>query len=842
MKKTMILLLIILFLYVLNVVHAAESSNTGTVSLRVDGNRTSGFYVTILAGETAIDNQSECGEFSAWFQNTEASVKDAVENWKATEWNGDSSHVELKGNVELKHTVNLYIAVTYDVINKRVIRKQISFFQADMPVIFMKVTNRIEPAVSPAGYWSFDQTECKGGYLRDLFPAIGYRTSDGLTIGLLADAGFRNHYTRIFRRRPEVNSEGGLTDLKELPDARLFEICRPEERAVGNHYISQTFGEILYRDETSTKGRPIEIRENYKVYDQSQANVKKGEFHISGVAEKQGQGGISIPFVIDEEGFYTVRFKYRSSDKLATRLCTMDRNRDVLKELALNFDAIPESEEWAVFEKDCCLVNALGCPVELFITRGRNSKTGRYDFEFKELEIRCNKTASKPFDRLTIGRELEKTVFIFVDDKLNTTMHDLRLASQIYLAEGLGFKGSQTEKVFYATLMSLSWITEPFDFHPHSVPSIYYAPDMYNRDSAYSMWACYNRELNEKVFLRWGDTQGPDGAISTIITPQMGAVEKKSNEATPEWLMWALLNRRRYNTTLPMERIVKAARYCMDTFDPNRDGVCRAKFVMGMNDIVDYPEWTEDLAINQGIWAVTLRVMKELNIPEISKTISEEYIEKAEEAYRRYYNPGRKLFCPRHSIDDVICLDTFHPEYMSLWLFGRKILTDEMVINTLEKIPMFWPCEDAPFSEEGKRGVVAPVSIWLKKDAPNGWSYFTDKYYPVMNEEFGSTYANHACDGMYYNGGSWLRPEILAYAAGKMHGWKKADARIANRLWAEINLWKDFPTSQEYLATTRENRDKCYHRVFCWNVFALQALELIGQRSPQMDPDYGSAE
>jgi len=162
-----------------------------------------------------------------------------------------------------------------------------------------------------------------------------------------------------------------------------------------------------------------------------------------------------------------------------------------------------------------------------------------------------------------------------------------------------------------------------------------------------------------------------------------------------------------------------------------------------------------------------------------------------------------------------------------------------MVINTLEKIPMFWPREDAPFAEEGKKGVVAPVSIWLNKDAPNGWSYFTDKYYPVMNEEFGKTYANHACDGMYYNGGSWLRPEILAYAAGKMHGWKKADARIANRLWAEINLWRDFPTSQEYLATTQANMDKCYHRVFCWNVFALQVLEMIGWRTPQMDPDYG---
>jgi hypothetical protein len=838
MKKIKILLLSVLFLYVFNTADAAESSDTKNVSLQVNGNKTSGFYVTILASKTAINNQSKCGEFSAWFQNAEASVKDAVENWKATEWKGNSSHVELTGKVELKYVVDLYITVIYDIINEHVVRKRIDFYQADMPVIFLKITNRIEPTAAPENYWSFDQPDCKGGYLRDLFPAIGYRTSDGLTIGLLADAGFRNHYTRIFRRRPEINTEGGLTDLKELPDARLFEICLPKERAIGNNYISQTFGEILYKDETSTQGQPTEIRENFKIFGQCQATVKNGKFHVTGAAEQKGHGGISLPIIFDEEGFYTIRFKYRSSDKLATRLWMMDKNRDVLKELALTFDAIPESKEWAVFEKDFCIVNAASCPIELFITRDWNNKTGKYDFEFKNLEIRRNKTASKPFDRLTIGQKLEKTVFIFVDDKLKNTMHDLRLASQIYLAEGLGFKGGQTEKVFYATLMSLMWITEPFDFQPHAVPSIYYAPDMYNRDSAYSLWACYNRELNEKIFLRWGDSQGPDGAISTIITPQMGAIEKKSNEATPEWLMWAMLNKRRYNTTLPMERIVKAAQYCMDTFDPDRDGICRAKFVMGMNDIVDYPEWTEELAINQGVWAVTLRVIKELNIPQISETISEQYIEKAEQAYRSYYNPDKKLFCPKHSIDDVICLDTFHPEYMSLWLFGRKILTDEMVVNTLEKTPMFWPREDAPFAEEGKKGVIAPITIWLKKDAPNGWSYFTDKYYPVMNIEFGKTYADHACDGMYYNGGSWFRPEILAYAAGKMHGWKKADARIANRLWAEINLCENFPTSQEYLATTEINKDKCYHRVFCWNVFALQALEMIGQRTPQMDPDY----
>ncbi len=152
---------------------------TKNVSLRVDGDKTCGFYVTILAGNAAVNNQSRCGEFSVWFQNADASVKDAVENWKATEWKGDSSHIELTGKTTLTYVADLWITVTYDVINEHVVRKRIAFYQTDMPVIFLKTTNRIEPAITPEKYWSFDQADCKGGYLRDLFPAIGYRTSDG---------------------------------------------------------------------------------------------------------------------------------------------------------------------------------------------------------------------------------------------------------------------------------------------------------------------------------------------------------------------------------------------------------------------------------------------------------------------------------------------------------------------------------------------------------------------------------------------------------------------------------------------------------------------------------------
>ena len=71
----------------------------------------------------------------------------------------------------------------------------------------------------------------------------------------------------------------------------------------------------------------------------------------------------------------------------------------------------------------------------------------------------------------------------------------------------------------------------------------------------------------------------------------------------------------------------------------------------------------------------------------------------------------------------------------------------------------------------------------------------------MISDSFAQGYANHSADGIYYNGGSWMRIEICGYVTGKLHGWKRAPKAIANRLWAEINVAPEFPTSQEYLAT-----------------------------------------
>jgi hypothetical protein len=360
---------------------------------------------------------------------------------------------------------------------------------------------------------------------------------------------------------------------------------------------------------------------------------------------------------------------------------------------------------------------------------------------------------------------------------------------------------------------------------------------MYLRDSFFALNGVHNRELNESVFHLWAENQGKDGAINTLVEPNLANVERKSNDSTPLWLMWSFLNRRRFGTTLPMDKVRKAAEYCLRTYDPRREGLCSAQFVMGQLDVIRYPEGTSIICENQGTLAVTLRVIKELNIPGLSETIGDAHLSKAEELYRSYYDPVKKFMRPARNIADAIGFAEIFPEYLSLWLFNRKILTDQMVVNHLDRIPAMVPRNNCPYPETN--GTLRPIFIGLPEHG-KPWSYFTDSWHPMISDSFARSYANHGADGMYYNGGSWMRMEVCGYVTGKLHGWIKAKEAIANRLWAEINIAPDFPTSQEYIATELANPYYGYHRVFAWNSFVCQALEMVGLRTPEMDPDYSA--
>lgn len=813
------------------------------LTLKVTGDPKQGYSVDLLFNRQPFAQHKRGGEFSASFKNEERSVEDRVNDWTATSWTGNSTHVVLDGACRLKNlNTTLFAQVDYELVTPHVVRKRIRLHQADMFMLFYQLSNRLEAVESPANFWSFDQLDWKGEALREYFPAAGFRTNNGLCVGLLTDSGYRNQWTRIIRRDGKPLKPAP----SRIPDANLYSLSRVEQRSDGDFFVQQTFGEVLEQMDGEQNAQTVVLPDTSSWKKQGDVTLDERD-GVATLSTKSFDDGVIIPFSAGGNEVYSLRLEYRSAVPLAIRIWNVDEQLRKVDDITLYNDGVPESPgAWSDFRTTVFVPGLQGpaCALLISIAESEQAKKveaagGVAKVELRSLQIRRIATRSEPYHRLEMGQPAEKTVFVFADDTVPDTVRGHRLASQLYLADGLGFQGGETEKTLYADLMMLCWIAGPESFRPICAPSIWYsaAGEMYLRDSFFALNGIHNRELNESVFNAWAENQGTDGAINTLMEPNLANVERKSNDSTPLWLMWALRNHRRFGTKPPMEKVREAAEYCLRTYDPHRQGLCSAQFVMGQLDVIEYPAGTSTICENQGMLAVTLRVIKELQIPGVSETISEQYLGRAEDLYRSYYDPAIKFMRPARDVADAIGFAEIFPEFLSLWLFGREILADEMVVNHLDRIPTMMSRKDCPHPEAG--GTVRPIFIGLPQGG-KGWSYFNEIWHPMVSDSFAAGYADHAADGIYYNGGSWMRIEVCGYVTGKLHGWSKATKAIANRLWAELNIVSDFPTSQEYLATDAAHPFFGYHRVFAWNSFVLQALELAAMRNPEVDPDYST--
>jgi hypothetical protein len=820
---------------------ATEPSEPGPVSLKVTGDAQSGYGVSILYRGHAIARHHQGGEFSAVFQNSEKSLEDRVDDWKAESWTGDRTRIALTGEMQLKSLrTTVSVEVTYEVLRSQVVKKTIQLRQADMFSLLYQVTNRLEPETPPAKLWSFDHADCKGGSLHEYFPAAGFRTSSGVTVGLLTDAGYRNGWSRIIRRDGTPVKPAPAS----TPDLNLYVVPTVSERTQQGAFIQQTFGEATVQLSGEGSRTPVNLPEasRWKRSGKIQVEERNGIVKLSPGAAKDY---VLLPFSAKGGEIYSVNLTYRSALPISIHTWDTDNQFQKLGDITLFNDTAPASPStFTEFRNTFIMPTLQGTGAALVLSlpdfaeaTQEHSNGERPSMEVKDLTLARVASRSEPYHRLEMGTPETTTVFIFADDAVPDTVRGYRLASQLRLAEALGFQGGETEKVLYADVMMLSWNAELEKSRPMLAPSIWYsaAGEMYLRDSFYALNGTHSRELNEKVFGLWADNQGADGAINTLVEPNIANLERKSNDSTPLWLMWAFLNHKRFGTNLPMDKVQRAAEYCLAAYDPKREAICTAQFVMGQLDVIRYPEGTTILCENQGMLAVLLRVICELQIPKLSASISEQYITKAEEEYRSYYDATRGCFLPARNIRDAIGFADIFPEFLSLWLFNRKLLTDEMVISHLDHIPVMLARKDCPYPAEG--GTVRPIFIGLP-EGKKEWSYFTEKWHPMVSDSYAASYANKAMDGVYYNGGSWLRIEVCGYVTGKLHGWHKAEPAIANRLWAEIHIDENFPTSQEYLATDSGNPFFGYHRVFAWNAFVLQALEMAKLRVPESDPEY----
>ncbi len=791
------------------------------LSLKAVGNDQTGFHVDISDGTQLLVTNSE--EFSLQLYNHDLSTNvNLILNGQ--KWTGNEKAITLISDYYIKEfDSNLSVSVNYEVVNANLVKKTVELLQPSMPNMYYILQETARPAEKPQRYVTFEEDKFPGGLVHEMFPAAGFVTSNNTVVGFLTDAGYKNQFTRNTRRRFSGRG-GGFVGMRRLADPNLFSVATATEQAGNNQYIRQTFGELYNLDE----GTSTVLKTPDKFQKEGNAEIENTNGMITINGHPGGRAGIDFIAPLKDQKVYTISFLCKGNTGVALKLFRMKNGLKTaeLEDGVKYIDNFPTVEnDWSLFVGSILVPYIQNDSISMFIgtQSGKECK-----LQIKDLQFTEHQPLQEPYNILPIGEKVEKTTYIFAEPW--KSHQQFMISSQTRLAEGKGFKGSQIEKMLYANFNMLTWITDVDNFAPFNVPNMNYAPDMYNRDSFFSTVSSYNKELNLSIWNQWSKTQTPKGGIGTIITPLMGSVEAKDNEATIEWLIWAMMNKRRFGVTLPQDKIKKAVDYVLNEFDPDKVGKCQAHFSLSQVDIVDFNPKTDRLGVNQGMLAIALRTIKELGFD-----ISEEYIQKAEAEYRNFYDTGRKHILFDRNFPDIITLTDLEPEFFSLWLFNRPILTDEMVKNHLDQIPVLNKVTNSPHPE---LGTTAPICVRLTKDA-KGYTYLSGDYQPF--EKFGEeNYSNGQSDGYYYNGGSWFRAEYCAYVVGLKHNWTKANALMENRVWAEIYLNPKWPFSKEFTPTKWTTTDSWWPstRGLCWNVFILMADEVAGLRTPDMDPDY----
>ena len=218
-----------------------------------------------------------------------------------------------------------------------------------------------------------------------------------------------------------------------------------------------------------------------------------------------------------------------------------DEHLKLVKDLTLFNDAVPPSAQWSHFSTRTYIPALQSKTAALVLGNIEDAaQTTQGNVDIRNLHLAEVPSHFEPYHRLEMDRPEQKTVFIFASNHVPDTIRGYRLASELYLANALGFRGSDPEKVLYADTMMLTWTAEPHVARPILAPSIFYsaAGEMYFRDSFFAVAGTQDRKLNESIFDLWGANQGADGSIGTLVNANRGHIERKSNDSTPLWLLW----------------------------------------------------------------------------------------------------------------------------------------------------------------------------------------------------------------------------------------------------------------------------------------------------------------
>ncbi len=753
------------------------------------------------------------GEFDLWVQNGDRTISVWRVSWRAQEYHFEGEALVLSGSIDFPElTVILRAQVRYEKIGPHILKKTIRLEQGSIPMLYFSLRNTLEPIQPPQHYWTFDHPQSPGGpVFREPFPAAGFRTADGLTMGLLTDSGWKNKWTRMAWKRAPV---GGSIPLDAIqPDRGLISLANEADRAEGRHFVALTLGVNwdLRRPRSRLPvglSQPPEIVNPEAVQGEWKSSPEGGLASLSIQSThslpKESQVGVRLRFPVSRRAVYRLLFEYRSNVAITTHAAGYT---------GFWSQGQPASpDEWRAYSETYSPLDTdLQGDEGSFLIGKAWEAVGPFEIQVRDLRIEEILPEEQPYQIFKLGQSEERTCFIFLDDA-PPTRRNLQIASQVCLAEGLSFRGSLVEKILYADFKALTWIAAPEAQDPYVVPSIWYGPDMYFRDLFWTLNGSHDRFLNQALLEAVGATISPEGCIGNILNPYYGCIEWTDNELSYLYILWSYLNWKRFALPPDMEKVSRVTEFIQRHFDPDGDGVILVNNPQGAIDVMWQP-YPARFSVSQGTFAVALRAAHALGVP-----IPEGLIEAAERAYREYAFGGYLHFFPDNHLGQdgapvgILSAESFTPEFLSIYLFGRKLLPSEIVIQTLEMFPVV------------NHGCMPTT---CKADG----SFFTRENNPFSGDLFWTP-------GTYANGGSWLRMQYMALAVGQLHGWEKAEGLMKARLEAEIDNDPENPVSHEYLSCNQDPTDNGLHRVFAWNLFVLAIHEMLGWRSPEDDPDF----
>ncbi|MBL9129306.1 MAG: hypothetical protein JNL97_16770, partial [Verrucomicrobiales bacterium] len=196
---------------------------------------------------------------------------------------------------------------------------------------------------------------------------------------------------------------------------------------------------------------------------------------------------------------------------------------------------------------------------------------------------------------------------------------------------------------------------------------------------------------------------------------------------------------------------------------------------------------------NQGFHCGALLAAKELGLP-----VEDADIERAILAYRSLFNAERGFFPTSRKQRDTLGQDTLYGATLTYAVFGRKVLTDELVrahVRTSEKVK----------SPYGLR---------------------------VISQADGSLLPGHS--GVYCYGGSWFLNDAANYLLAEIHGWPSSEIRtlLAERIGREIAR---VPAFNESISTLDGHPHG--HVLYSWNSGYAWLRREVRRRLGQTGPD-----